>query len=348
MPTKTSRKRTDNVTVIKGIGPATETWLKQTLDVRTLKDLAALDAERIEQGLNGQNGPVSSSQVNEWATQAQELIGATGPAKRGGGSDDSIRDRQPEPRQNKWKPLATFVVEFQSRTGANGVEEKQTKCQQDETAQEEKWPGIEGEGLLRWMLDQIGESKPVKPEQAATPEQAPLLSPSAASQKPAVETQLSEPRPAVAPPAEKSASVQRTRAAPVTVEITQIRAYQPPAAKTPQVVATSAEGCAGFLRSGEPVSFELSFKLAGDGASEIAKKHTPFHVDIYAYNRSTAARKHLSDSERESTQKGKLTYTKILPKAMLEAGTYRLDCAAVLEGATSDQGYLRVPALQVN
>jgi hypothetical protein len=308
--------------------------------VRTLKDLAALDAEQIEQRLNGQNGPVSASQVNEWAVQAQGLIGATGSARRGGGSDDSIRDRRPEPRQSKWRPLATFVVEFRARTGADGLEEKQTKCQQDETAQEEKWPGIEGEGLLRWMLDQVGESTPAKPEEAATPEQAPLPSLSAVPEKPSVAAQRPGRQPTVA--------LRPAGTVPVTVEITQIRAYQPPAAKTPQVVATSAQGSTGFLRSGEPVLFELSFELAGDGASEVAKKHTPFHVDIYAYNRSTAARKHLSDPELGATEKDKLSYTKILPKAMLDAGTYRLDCAAVLEGTTVDQGYLRVPALQVN
>jgi hypothetical protein len=74
------------------------------------------------------------------------------------------------------------------------------------------WPGIEGERLCQWMVDQLSEKVQREPE-----EELPL-----------------EPWPAAA--------------SPVTVEITQVQALQPTQTETPSTIGEAGRAFQGFVR----------------------------------------------------------------------------------------------------
>jgi hypothetical protein len=209
-----------------------------------------------------------------------------------------------------------------------------------EDDQEKDWPGIVGDQLYQWMLDRLGDRTSQSPKEQLSVE-APLAAPPA-------------------PPKEKpSAVAQPTGTSPTTAEIKQILALQPSMGGTPQVIGASGRTVSGFIRAGEPVSFELSFQLGGPGASEMAKSQTRFHADIYARDRSSAVEMRLRDlapdaseepdsaEELDSTVENVLSYTTTLPEVILERGTYRLDCLTTLEVTPPLQGYLKVPILEV-
>jgi hypothetical protein len=193
-----------------------------------------------------------------------------------------------------------------------------------------EWPDIVCEPLCQWMFSWLGDKVP-----KGTDEQLPVEAPTAAP--PSV---LKE---------EPSAVAEVARPSPTTVEINQIRALQQPKVGTaPVVIDASGRTSSGFIKAGQPVSFEVSFELKGPGASEIAKGGARFHTEIYAQNRSTAAEAiHLSDCEPDCTEENKLSYTTVLGEATLERGVYRLDCVTTLEATPPVQGYVRVPILRV-
>ena len=60
----------DDLTMIKGIGPARQRWLKESLDVRTFGDLAALSADEIESRLKADRQIASRETIEAWIAQA--------------------------------------------------------------------------------------------------------------------------------------------------------------------------------------------------------------------------------------------------------------------------------------
>lgn len=336
--TKSTEMQHDDLTMIKGIGQATDRWLKESFKVQTFRDLAALSTSRLEAGLKDIGRTTSRKKIDEWLTQARQFAGAPTrapkPGVRSAGARSGGKPDSP-PEEDEWKPFASFVVEFQVCKGKNGAEKQRTAVHHLEADKNEGWAGIEDERLCRWMLERIGEERPQRPEE-----------------QPSVEALPSE-----ATGEQPPAQVQPAGQPPVTVEVTQIRAFQPPETTTPQVMAPSGGTSVGLVRGGEPVSFELSFQLSGPGATELAKSHARINAVVYAYNRSTGVKKHLcgstgmkkhlSDNEPKSAQEDKLSRTTILPQAVLERGTYRLDCLATLAVTPPRQGYLKVPILRV-
>ena len=328
---KSGEGRHDNLSAIKGIGEATEQSLNRALGVWTYEDLAARSTDEIEAGLKASGRAISRNQIEEWLARARELAGVPARSPRRDGRSESgrvTRKSKPALEHGSWKPFATFVVELQSRTAGNGAEEQRTVCQQHETAKEEAWPGIDCEQTCQWMLDQIEEQLSAIPG-----ERPPIQTPAAKPPSVATETASSETQ-SVEPP-------------PVTVEITEVRAFQPLESETPRAVATADGNVSGVVTGGEPVSFEVSFQLAGPGARNITDSDSRFTAEIYAYNRTTSASELLATAEPGSMVEGVLSYGAVLAKATLPSGTYRLECSAALEGAHPMEGYLKVPFLRV-
>lgn len=333
MSSKSGNKQTDDLTSITGIGRATANSLRK-LNVRFFRDLAALSVDEVEAGLKRSNGrAIPRKQIEGWLAQARQLAGDAAPApKRDQTADEERGARKPgSSGRGKWKPFATFVVEFQAR---NGAEEKRTVCHQHETAKERKWPGIDSERLAAWMLGQIGEKMPEEFKEQRVLDTSPPAESSTTVEEPA----------AVVATVEPVTDMQPTGSSPVTVKITQIRMFQPPSG-TPRLIATSDEGFGGVLRSGEPVLFELSLQLAGPGATEAARSRARLNAEIYAHNRSTAVNTNLS--EPGFTREGQFSYTAVLPEAVLERGAYRLECLATLDATPRRQSYLKVPVIRV-
>ncbi len=153
-----NKKPNDDLTVIMGLGPV---WQKrlQAAGVRTFKDIAALSSDELEARLKTAGQPVpTKSQSEAWIGQAGELVAAAEPS-------DSI-ESQPEKggegtkspsAAEEWKPFASFVVEYQSRTPEGEAEQRRTRVHHVEADTSTDWPHIVTADLCRWMLQQSGE-----------------------------------------------------------------------------------------------------------------------------------------------------------------------------------------------
>jgi len=147
------------------------------------------------------------------------------------------------------------------------------------------------------------------------------------------EEPLVEARPAVAPP--------------VTVEMTQVQAFQPPRTETPVGIGKAGQPFSGFVRSGEPFALQVSFALTGPAAAEVAKEQVAYRAQFYTRNLSTGERTHLGDTKPDTLVEGKLSYRAVLPHVTLEQGMYRSRVLVRLQSTPPILGYLKVPLLQV-
>ena len=151
---------------ISGIGQARARWLEEALGVRTLRDLAALSPEEVERKLKraGGNKPPRST-IDAWVAEAKAHL-----ADEGSEVEPSVPGRPKSRRAETWKPVASFVVEFQSRIGSEASEPPaarwRTAAHHVEEDRDEAWPGWDFDALGRWMADQL----PMGPRTAAAEE----------------------------------------------------------------------------------------------------------------------------------------------------------------------------------
>jgi Helix-hairpin-helix domain len=144
---------------ISGIGPARARWLEEELGVRSIRDLAELstaDIERISKEHAG--GKVSRATVEGWVAEARSRLSeeesetAVAAGVQAGG-------KASEPRQaDTWRPVASFVVEFQSKAdGAEGEPAPtRTAVHYVEEDRNQTWAGWDHESLCRWFTEQAG------------------------------------------------------------------------------------------------------------------------------------------------------------------------------------------------
>jgi predicted flap endonuclease-1-like 5' DNA nuclease len=375
-PMNSSDREDDDLTVIKGIGPARQQWLRGSLGVRTYRDLAALSTDEIESYLKAEGQIVSRSDIEQWIARAQELAAA---ADLSSGRVDSPTS------EGEWQPFASFVVEFQAREVKRRAEEQRTTIHHMEADKGEAWPGIEGERLCQWMLEQVSEKVPREPEEAPnvipikdehgkivgsmsigepkvtlsgpfeiSPEEykAILEAPEVVKTSLVVMVPESKTEEEAAPTREAalpeaSIVIEEPAAAPsVTVEIAQVRAFQPPDAETPTAVGEASQPFSGFVRSGEPFALEVFFELAGAGADDVVKRQTTYNAQFHVRNLTTRARKHLGGTKPAALVAGK-PLTAMLPQVSLQPGLYRLRVLVTLQDAPPIAGYFEVPLLQV-
>jgi hypothetical protein len=144
-----NEKPSDDLTAIKGIGPVWQRRLRESLGVRTFRDLAALSCDEILSRLeaSGQIAP-SKADCEAWINQAQELAAATGSSTK----------------RSEWKPFASFVVEYLGRITEGKTDQRRTKVHHLETDTDANWPSIVSVELCRWMLEQTDEIAPSEVE----------------------------------------------------------------------------------------------------------------------------------------------------------------------------------------
>lgn len=163
---------------IRGIGAARAGWLQETFGVRSLADLAALDPDEICRRLaESGRGAVARDAVASWVATARELASGgthevTGAS--GAGAGDELEG-------DAWRPRASFVVEFQSMAGGGGGAVWRTAAHHVERDGDEEWPGIDCDGLSRWMtghLVAIGAVEPAGGDLVeASPDTLPSIAP---------------------------------------------------------------------------------------------------------------------------------------------------------------------------
>jgi hypothetical protein len=132
---------------IKGIGPATAEWLTETFGVTSVADLAALDLDLMGDRLRQELRPgVSQAAIERWITEAGNL-------------------------QDIAKPVASFVVEFQSTTGDPDTPPDRMSVHHVETDHTEVWNGVDLQRLAALMTARL--------PTASTADETPAFSPSA-------------------------------------------------------------------------------------------------------------------------------------------------------------------------
>ncbi|MEM7119288.1 MAG: hypothetical protein AAF614_43135 [Chloroflexota bacterium] len=158
----------DDLTVIKGIGPARQQWLQHSFGVQTFTDLASLSPDEIELRLKEDGQIARRGAIEEWVGQAKELAATqakpvlTVPPTAVLGESD-------------WRPFASFVVEIQAQE-KEGHKLVRTAVQHIETDANQTWPGIEREKLCHWIMSQVdSEAERFVATQPAPPSEQPTV-----------------------------------------------------------------------------------------------------------------------------------------------------------------------------
>lgn len=325
-----SGDKREELTIITGIGKATEELLGSALDIKTLSDLASSSADRIHDELRAHGRTTAKNRIDRWIKDAKDILKDRGRRAQPSDKAGDTEIRESKTRKDKLAErarYAQFLVDSRSPARDERSEEKLTIVEEVESEQKEERQAPDREHALRRAVDQIEKSEERKPE----------------LERPGEALTAEEPE----AQAEPSAAVQPGGEPPVAVQITRVRAFQPPETEIPQLIGPLGGTCTGLVRGDEPVLFELSFQLAGPAAREVAQRHTRFNTAVYTYNPKTRAREHLRHTNPEFTEEGKLSYTTILSEAVLARGTYSLTCIASLGGTPPCQGHLKLPVFQV-
>ena len=282
----------DDLTRIRGIGPARKRWLAEKLQVKTFADLAALDPDQLAQAL--QAAPLSPrlEEIRQWIDAARELAGGTvAPEAPAAAETAATEAAEPEPPGNgngdEWQPIATFIVEIQAREDAEGGRRFRTYAYQmdveaEDTVAEGYWEGIEPEQHCRWMYERMAGLRagaaataetehPSAAEQAAPPGPAPEPPPEAAAApqtatppEPAAET-------ATVPPPATAADRVRLALVDIAVEIDgSTRHLSPDNAAAPL-----------SLSRDQRIGLQLAIELQGDDAEALAARQLPLVTTLH-------------------------------------------------------------------
>lgn len=321
----------DDLTAIRGVGPARQRWFNEALGVRTFRDLAEMSADEIESRLKADKQIASREAVEAWIAEAQdraakaesalqlsaasENITASQPVQSGAGDDDG--KGLPTTRTDGWRPFASFVVEFQERSGEDQAIEYRTSAHHMESDTSREWPGIERDQHCQWMLDQIGEriSKELDfkehPARKGIAEQVPVAR------------------------------------SLVEVRIAEVLAYQPPQADAPVGSGQAGESFEGYLKGDQPFVLEIHFDLVGEAAVDLSARQAVYRIRSYVRDQFTGESTHLADAEPGNLAKGELRYVARLPAATLPPGEYQFFAFVSLQAVSVRPDFVTFPVVNI-
>jgi hypothetical protein len=326
-----SREERDDLTKITGIGAARQSWLAAVFGVRTYGDLAALSGDDIEAQLKAEGKPYSRSEIELWPQEAVELAAEKAESSIDTTAEPSVSEVgeppanetpqqeavAPHAQGEQWKPVATFIVEFQTRQTKDQAIEQRTKVNYHDTDQEVVWPGIESEPISQWIIEQACEK--LHPEIREAP-----------TAKPEAE------------PVTKEALPGR-----LSVAITDLRLYQPAGMEATLVRGEDGRPDLGVVDGGSPFRVEVDFELEGQATAVIGRREIPYRVQFHAHDRHTGDRVHLGDAEPGMLVSDRVSYSALLGGVKLPASTYRLQVVVIAESEKVVPGYLELPMLRV-
>lgn len=252
---------------------------------------------------------------------------ASRPAARNGASvraiDQMVGTTKGKPRsrnQSDWRPIATFVVEFELRDGEGGALERRTRAHHHEATRDKAWPGFVRAELCDWIASQVQDQLDTERAQQVTAlaersTKQGMQRALAKVETPALDWQVSHVRLARAGRAERIATL-----------------YDH-GRSTPALLAADSA----FV-------IELDLERASVCNSE------PSHVDGYvvrALNRDTRARIELGTVPLVDGDSAPGKTLNLNVTALPTAGSYRLECVPVTGGRILDASAVAVPLLQV-
>lgn len=319
----------DDLTLIKGIGQARKTWLAETFDVSSFAGLAALTVDEIETALKASGKLSSRLEIESWIAQAQALAAtstAAQPAEAEQENGELVENGRHSPLINRegnidamalprgaWQPVASFVVEFQSRNGQETAAEWRTVAHYMEADSGASWPGIETEQLRQWIEEQVSFSTRV--ESVAT---APMLA--------------QQPEAAVP--------------SPITLQVREIRLIQPPDYSATIDISKPERTFLGHVLRQRPITLEVALELAELSASTATSVAFNYRAQCLLHNLSTGKRPYLLDMEVRPLSGEQAAYQTQLADLSLEPGMYKL--GVLLKGRSPfSTNYFELPRLNV-
>ena len=326
---QSNREERDDLTRITGIGNVRQRWLDETFSARTYADVAALYPDEIEAQLKAEGKPYSRSEIELWPEEAAAFAAekaraamhatanlsnpATGNSPKEGSNPGKTKPQKG--RDEPWKPVATFIVEFQARHIGDRAIEYQTKISHHDTDKEKEWSGIESEGLGPWMVEHAGSKLRAEAPAAAVAE-------------------------AEAEPETRTALTER-----LAVAITGLRIYQPAGTEVALAPGKNGRPHGGQIQAGDPFAIEVCFEL-GEQAAALGKREIPYRARFYTQNRATREKAHLGEAEPGLFSAARATYSARLAGITLPAGNFRLQVVVLAEEENVTPAYFEMPVLR--
>jgi hypothetical protein len=314
-----SEKPLDDLTKITGIGEARERWLKQSFNIRTFQDLASLSVAQIEEKIKLDGLIVSRKAIESWLERAAEFSSHAGevllPTEETS-AELTTGVSNAMPRENGWKPIASFVVEYQTQEAGDQPTEQRTVVHYMEEDRTRNWVGIEGKQLCEWIIDQIPHEFARNQEEQEQPR---TQSGGASS-------------------AGKSTAV----------KITQMRIHQASNPTSPVQAVDRGVRFQGTVLRDQPFAFEVNFELVGPKAEEVAERKIGWSAESRTFDPTSRTSPQLCESGPNSFEKGCLKYELSLPEISLKQGVYRIWILITPEQSSiALPDFLDIPKLQV-
>lgn len=308
-PTKVN---SEDLTKIRGIGLTKQQWLRNLVGISTIQELAAASVDKIDSRLREKGHNISRSEIQEWIDQAKKLTAESLDSQAEEAEESPPvptveGDLSPSIQEGEWKTFASFSVDFQSRQIADQTEQ-QTIVRHLETGEVVTWPDVESETFQQWMLEKL--------------------------------------RIEIQPEAEAEA-LEEAVESPLTLEITQMRLFQPPKTEKSMLINTKTRQFLGSIRKDELFAIEITFGVTGLTVADIAKQHATYNIQCYARHRTTGTITTLAETQPNTIVKGQFSYTIMLPATTLPLGLYRLRILVILQGILAIPAYFEVPLLPV-
>lgn len=325
-----SEAESDDLEVIRGIGPDARKWLAATFDVRTFAALADLSEEELINRIKAENKPWMRW-AKDWPTEAaikaaemeaeaeaRQPAPASGrrnndsPLAAPGTESSSLKPNNPSGGKDGWDTLALYFIEFQSRQIPGKPVELQTKVvfEGPGPQAQETLPGIEQDRICQWIFEHAGGILRAMP---------------ATETLPGAET---------TPP----------EIGPSAISVSQLRLFQPAGSGLPLFSYSSERPKLSMVRADQPFNLEAILEESQPRAS--ANGRITFRVQFHVQNWETKKSTALGNVEPEAIE-DHLAYLALLPGISLQRGKYRLQVLALAHPKPVVLGSIEIPMLSV-
>lgn len=328
---------TDNLEVIRGIGPDAREWLAETFDVRSLTALAELPEEVLISRIKADNKPfmrwardwpaeaaiiVEKMRVEEETeypvrTLVEDLPTNKSTNLQNEKNESGIRESMPSIVDKQWKQVAYFNITFLELMEEDQITGRKTTINYHEADQNAEWDGFETEQISQWILEQAGNE--LDQEIQEVPEIHP----------------------------ETKAIKEESDLGLLAITISSLHLYQPADSEISLAVGKKGQPYAGIIQSDQPFAVKVNFELDEPAKATIGKQGIPYTVQFFIQDRSTGDKMHLGDTEPGLLSSKISSYTDTLEEITVLPGTYRLRVVAIAESKDVTPGYLELPILRV-
>jgi hypothetical protein len=327
----------DDLEVIRGIGPDAREWLGETFDVRTFTALADLSEEELISRIKADNKPwlrwardwpaEAGIRAAKMRTEAEAQYLAPAPVAESAipkptylQTEKTIpanRASMPNTGENHWQQVAYFNITFLEHHVKDRVVGRKTTINYHEADENAEWDGFETERISQWILEQAGDELSQEIQEVPATEPKPEL--------------LKE---------EKIP-------AQIAISVTGLRLYQPADAEISLTSGKNGRPHTGTIQSGLPFAAKAEFEIDEQAATTIANHEIPYRVQFYTQDRSSKEKAHLGDAKTGLLASNKTSYSAMLGGITLPSGTYRLRVVVIAESEEIVPGYLELPILRV-